>query len=157
MKQSIWTGNGKFQGDSPSPFIETSVRLQRLTETKCEQIRTRKREITFVHFNPHVSLMSLRLCAVVRKRNRLMYMAREAGEEKKKKGRNQRKYLVRRFTTLAKRFHCCSSRSSSSKCFKPKVWQRRKGGRALGRGEEGGRKGGGADASKWLYDSCYQV
>lgn len=134
----------------PSPFIETSVRPQHLTETKCERICTRKREITFAHFNPPVSPMlpnkSLRLCTVVRKRSRVMYTeggGAGGGGEK----RNQRKYLARRFTTLAKCFHCCSSRSSSSKCFKPKVWQHRKGGRAAERG----------DASKWLYDSCYQV
>lgn len=61
----------------PSPFIETSVRPQHLTETKCERICTRKREITFAHFNPPVSPMlpnkSLRLCTVVRKRSRVMY------------------------------------------------------------------------------------
>lgn len=134
----------------PPPFIETSVRLQRLTATKCEQICTRKREITSAHFNPPVSTVlpnkSLRLYTVVRKRKILMYTKREVEEEKK---RNQRKYLARRFTTLAKCFHCCSSRSSSSKCFKPKVWQHRKGGKAAG------RAGGGA--SKWLHDSCYQV
>lgn len=36
----------------PPPFTETSVRPQHLTETKCEQICTRKREITSAHFNP---------------------------------------------------------------------------------------------------------
>lgn len=35
----------------PPPFIETSVQPQHLTETKCEQIGTHKREITFAHFN----------------------------------------------------------------------------------------------------------
>lgn len=134
MKQSIWTETANSRG-IPPPSTETSVRLQHLTETKCEQICTRKREITFAHFNPHVSSVlpnkSLRLCTVARERTDVYGGGGEVEEEKK---RNQRKYLARRFTTLAKRFHCRSSRSSSSVCFKPEVWQRRKGGRAVGRG-----------------------
>lgn len=50
-KQSIWTGNAKLRGES-SPFIETTARPQHLTETKCEEICTRKREISLTYFNP---------------------------------------------------------------------------------------------------------
>lgn len=80
----------------PPPFIETSVR-QHLTETKCEQICTRKREITLAHFNAPVCSMlpnkSLRLCAVMRKRNSVMYTEREVGEGKKRIKENIRQDL----------------------------------------------------------------
>lgn len=71
----------------PPPLTETSVRPQHLTETKCEQICTRKREITSAHFNPHASpklpKKSRRLCTVARRRRRLMRTEREVEEEKK--------------------------------------------------------------------------
>lgn len=126
----------KSKGDSPPPphppFIETSVRPQHLTQTKCEQICTRKREITSAHFNPPVSSTlpnkSLRLCTVVRCRNRVMY-TEGGGKSKRISGK--------RFTTLLKRFHCCSSRSSSSKCFRSDS-----AGKVAGRRRGGGGRGG---------------
>lgn len=109
-----WKANSR---GIPPPSNETSVQPQRLTETKCEQICTRKREITFAHFNPPVCSTlqnkSLRLCTVMRK---VMYAERESWERGKNK--NQRTFLARRFTTLVKCFYCCPSRSSSSKCSK---------------------------------------
>lgn len=74
----------------PLPCTKTSVRPQHLTETKCEQMCTRKREITFGRFNPPVSSVpnkSLRLCTVVRKRNRVMYTEGEVGRGGKKKSK----------------------------------------------------------------------
>ena len=133
------------EGDSPAFHWGECVRPQHLTQTKCEQICARKREITPAHSKP----LALRWCQTQRilhsharkETEWCMYGEREVEEvgrgERKKKKKIKEKYLASRFTTVVKCFQCCSGRSGSSKCFEPEAWQRRKGGRGgagVGRG-----------------------
>lgn len=120
------------QGDSPDFHWDKCVAAT-LTETKCEQICTRKR-CSFKSPCPFTAAKQVYEALRGRAQKKHMYMYTEREVEGEEKKRNQREYLARRFTTLAKRFQCCPSRSCSSKCFKRKVCQRRKGGRAVGRG-----------------------
>lgn len=73
-----WKQRGR--RDSPA-FHGDKCAATTLTETKCEQICTRKREITFAHLNPPVSSplpkKALRFCMTTCKRNICVYMYTE--------------------------------------------------------------------------------
>lgn len=124
-----------------------------LTETKCEQICTRKREITFAHLNPPVSSplpkRALTFCMTTCKRNICVYMYTErkveGGEEKKKEIKEKMWQ-----GDLQLRPNVCSAARAEAATVSVLSIRSVSTGRVAGRREEG-------DASEWLYDSCYQV
>lgn len=141
--------NKAYGGDSPASHWDKCV-TQHLTETKCEQICTRKREIISAHFNPHVSptlpKKSWRLCIVARRRRRLMRTEREVEEEKKKSKKISGEEIYssgEMFPLLLEQ----KQQQQQQQVFETEGLTAQEGWQVEGR----------RDASKWLYDSCYQL
>lgn len=151
MKQIIWTGNSNTKGDSPD-FHWDKCGAATLTETKCEQICTRRREITFAHLNPPVSSLlpkeSTRLCVAARERNICIHVYGEGGGRRGGKKKKIKENIWQGDLQLW--WNVCGAARAEAAALSVLSVRSVSAGRVAGRWE-------GGDASKWLYDSCYQV